>query len=116
MSFHMAPRPNWKGYLKLWLASRAVALFPASTIRERVRFNIINRKTGHRVRYEVIDAAGSAPPMLPPQASNAVNLMDALRRSVPAQRRGTAAKRIAHRGRAAQRSVPDRRKQLRQAS
>ena len=55
----MAPRPNWKGYLKLWLASRAVALFPASTIRERVRFNIINRKTGHRVRYEVIDAAGS---------------------------------------------------------
>jgi DNA end-binding protein Ku len=52
----MAPRPNWKGYLKLSLVSCGVALFPATTTRERVRFNIINRKTGHRVRYEVVDA------------------------------------------------------------
>src|SRR5438270_8013964 len=52
----MAPRPNWKGYLKLSLVSCAVALFPATTTRERVRFNIINRKTGHRVHYEVVDA------------------------------------------------------------
>jgi len=47
----MAPRPNWKGYLKLSLVSCAVALFPATTTCERVRFNIINRKTGDRVRY-----------------------------------------------------------------
>lgn len=52
----MAPRPNWKGYLKLSLVSCAVALFPATTTRERVRFNIINRKTGDRVRYQVVDA------------------------------------------------------------
>src|SRR6266511_3650676 len=52
----MAPRANWKGYLKLSLVSCSVALFPATTTRERVRFNIINRETGHRVRYEVVDA------------------------------------------------------------
>src|SRR5436853_6056629 len=52
----MAPRANWKGYLKLSLVSCAVALFPATSTRERVRFNIINRATGHRVRYDVVDA------------------------------------------------------------
>jgi len=52
----MAPRANWKGYLKLSLVSCSVALFPATTTRERVRFNIINRETGNRVRYEVVDA------------------------------------------------------------
>jgi DNA end-binding protein Ku len=51
----MAPRANWKGYLKLSLVSCSVALFPATTTRERVRFNIINRETGNRVRYEVVD-------------------------------------------------------------
>jgi DNA end-binding protein Ku len=52
----MAPRANWKGYLKLSLVSCAVALFPATTTRERVRFNIINRDTGNRVHYQVVDA------------------------------------------------------------
>jgi DNA end-binding protein Ku len=52
----MAPRANWKGYLKLSLVSCSVALFPATTTRERVRFNIINRETGNRVRYEMVDA------------------------------------------------------------
>jgi DNA end-binding protein Ku len=52
----MAPRANWKGYLKLSLVSCSVALFPATTTRERARFNIINRETGHRVRYDVVDA------------------------------------------------------------
>ena len=52
----MAPRANWKGYLKLSLVSCAVALFPATTTSERVRFNIINRETGNRVRYDVLDA------------------------------------------------------------
>jgi DNA end-binding protein Ku len=47
----MAPRANWKGYLKLSLVSSAVALFPATTTRDRVRFNIINRETGNRVHY-----------------------------------------------------------------
>ncbi len=52
----MAPRANWKGYLKLSLVSCAVALFPATSRSERIRFNIINRGTGHRVRYQVVDA------------------------------------------------------------
>ena len=52
----MAPRANWKGYLKLSLVSCAVALFPATTTRDRVRFNVINRETGNRVRYDVVDA------------------------------------------------------------
>jgi DNA end-binding protein Ku len=52
----MAPRANWKGYLKLSLVSCAVALFPATTTRDRVRFNIINRETGNQVHYQVVDA------------------------------------------------------------
>jgi DNA end-binding protein Ku len=56
MGYVMAPRANWKGYLKLALVSCPVALFPATTTRDRVRFNIVNRKTGHRVRYDVVDA------------------------------------------------------------
>ncbi len=52
----MAPRANWKGYLKLSLVSCGVALFPATTTRDRVHFNVINRETGNRVRYEVVDA------------------------------------------------------------
>jgi len=52
----MAPRANWKGFLKLSLVSCGIALFPATSTRERIRFNIINRETGNRVRYRQIDA------------------------------------------------------------
>ena len=52
----MAPRPNWKGFLKLSLVSCSVALYTATSTSERVSFNIINKKTGNRVRYEVVDA------------------------------------------------------------
>jgi DNA end-binding protein Ku len=52
----MAPRANWKGYLKLSLVSCGVALFPATTTSERVHFNVINRDTGNGVRYDVVDA------------------------------------------------------------
>jgi DNA end-binding protein Ku len=52
----MAPRANWKDYLKLSLVSCAVSLFPATSTRDRVRFNIINRETGHRVHNQVVDA------------------------------------------------------------
>lgn len=57
----MAPRPNWKGYLKLSLVSCAVALYPATSTSQRVRFNIINRKTGNRIRNEVVDADTGEP-------------------------------------------------------
>ncbi len=57
----MAPRANWKGYLKLSLVSCKVALYPATTTRERVRFNIINRETGHRVHNQIVDAETGDP-------------------------------------------------------
>ncbi|MCZ7660814.1 MAG: Ku protein [Xanthobacteraceae bacterium] len=52
----MAPRANWKGYLKLSLVSCAVALYPATTRSDRIGFHIINRNTGNRVRNQRIDA------------------------------------------------------------
>ncbi len=52
----MAPRANWKGYLKLSLVSCAVALFPATSRSERISFHILNRSTGNRVRNQRIDA------------------------------------------------------------
>jgi len=57
----MAPRPNWKGFLKLSLVSCAVALYPATTTSQRIRFNIINKKTGNRIRNEVVDAETGEP-------------------------------------------------------
>ena len=57
----MAPRPNWKGYLKLSLVSCSVALYSATSTSQRVRFNIINRKTGNRVRNQVVDAETDEP-------------------------------------------------------
>jgi DNA end-binding protein Ku len=57
----MAPRANWKGYLKLSLVSCAVALFPATSTSQRIRFNIINRETGNRIRNEVVDAETGEP-------------------------------------------------------
>ena len=52
----MAPRAYWKGYLKLSLVSCPVALFPASTEREKITFNQINKKTGNRIKYRKVDA------------------------------------------------------------
>jgi len=57
----MAPRPNWKGYLKLSLVSCSVALYSATSTSQRIRFNIINRKTGHRVHNQVVDAETGEP-------------------------------------------------------
>lgn len=51
----MAPRPNWKGYLKLSLVSCPVALYPATTTSERVSFRTLNRDTGNRLRRQMVD-------------------------------------------------------------
>ena len=45
----MAPRSFWKGYLKLSLVTCPVAMTPATTENEKVRFHTLNRKTGNRV-------------------------------------------------------------------
>ena len=57
----MAPRPNWKGYLKLSLVSCPVALYPATTTSERVSFRTLNRETGNRVRRQFVDEQTGEP-------------------------------------------------------
>jgi DNA end-binding protein Ku len=52
----MAPRPNWKGYLKLALVSCPVALYPAASSSERISFHMMNRSTGNRLKQQYIDA------------------------------------------------------------
>lgn len=50
------PRSTWKGYLKLSLVSCAVALYNAVSASERVTFNTLNRKTGNRLKQQMIDS------------------------------------------------------------
>lgn len=57
----MAPRANWKGYLKLSLVSCAVALYPATSSSARVRFHTLNRATGNRVKRQFIDPETGEP-------------------------------------------------------
>ncbi len=52
----MAPRAYWKGYLRLSLVSCPIALYPATSERDKISFNQINRATGHRIRYRKVDA------------------------------------------------------------
>jgi DNA end-binding protein Ku len=52
----MAPRANWKGFLRLSLVTCPVALYPATSESEKISFNQLNRNTGHRVKYIKVDA------------------------------------------------------------
>ncbi len=52
----MAPRAYWKGYLKLSLVSCPVALYPATSEREKISFHQINKNTGNRIKYRKVDA------------------------------------------------------------
>jgi DNA end-binding protein Ku len=52
----MAPRANWKGFLRLSLVTCPVALYPATSDSEKISFNQINRSTGHRIKYARVDA------------------------------------------------------------
>ena len=52
----MAPRANWKGFLRLSLVTCPIALFPATSESEKISFNQINKKTGHRIRYLKVDS------------------------------------------------------------
>src|SRR6202140_4132986 len=52
----MAPRANWKGFLRLSLVTCPVALYPATSDSEKISFNQINRNTGHRIKYARVDA------------------------------------------------------------
>ncbi|RTM13691.1 MAG: Ku protein [Bradyrhizobiaceae bacterium] len=52
----MAPRANWKGFLRLSLVTCPVALYPATSESEKISFNQLNRSTGHRIKYLKVDA------------------------------------------------------------
>ncbi|KQT23514.1 MULTISPECIES: Ku protein [unclassified Bradyrhizobium] len=52
----MAPRANWKGFLRLSLVTCPVALYPATSESEKISFNQLNRQTGHRIKYVKVDA------------------------------------------------------------
>ena len=54
-------RSSWKGYLKLSLVSCAVALYNASSSSERVSFNTLNRKTGNRLKQNMVDSVSGEP-------------------------------------------------------
>jgi DNA end-binding protein Ku len=52
----MAPaRAFWKGYLKLSLVSCPIALYTGTSSTERVSFRQINKKTGNRLRQQLVD-------------------------------------------------------------
>jgi DNA end-binding protein Ku len=53
----MAPRSFWKGYLKFSLVTCPVAMAPATSDREKIRFHTLNARTGNRVRSRYRDSA-----------------------------------------------------------
>jgi DNA end-binding protein Ku len=55
-SLRMAPRANWKGFLRLSLVTCPVALYPATSDSEKISFNQINKNTGQRIKYLKVDA------------------------------------------------------------
>ena len=57
----MASRPFWKGYLKLSLVTCPVALTPATSSADKVRFHTLNRKTGNRVVSRYVDSQSQRP-------------------------------------------------------
>ena len=57
----MAPRANWKGFLKVGEVSCPVALYTAASTSERISFRTINRATGHTVNRQYVDSDTGKP-------------------------------------------------------
>jgi DNA end-binding protein Ku len=49
------PRAYWKGYLRLSLVTCPIELFPASSQADKTHFHQINKKTGNRLRQQMVD-------------------------------------------------------------
>jgi DNA end-binding protein Ku len=54
-------RPSWTGHLRLSLVSCPIALSPATTEVEKIRFNQINPATGNRISLKTFDAETGEP-------------------------------------------------------
>ncbi|OAV49281.1 Ku protein [Rhizobium sp. WYCCWR10014] len=57
----MAAKYYWKGYLKLSLVTCPVAMTPATSESEKVRFHTLNKETGNRVVSRYIDSVTGKP-------------------------------------------------------
>jgi DNA end-binding protein Ku len=57
----VAPRANWKGYIKFGQVSCPVALYTAASTSERITFHTLNRKTGNPVKRQFIDSETGDP-------------------------------------------------------
>lgn len=57
----MAPRANWKGTLKLGFLSCPVALYSAVSDGDDIHLNMVNRRTGHRLRRLFVDEETGKP-------------------------------------------------------
>ena len=57
----MAPRANWKGFLRIAEVTCRVALYTAASTSERIAFHTLNRATGHRVHRIFVDSDTGKP-------------------------------------------------------
>lgn len=57
----MAPRANWKGYLKVAELTCPVALYTAASTSDRIAFHTLNRATGHHVHRRFVDSHTGKP-------------------------------------------------------
>lgn len=57
----MAPRANWKGFLKVGEVTCAVALYTAASTSDRIAFHMVNRATGHRMNRQFVDSDTGKP-------------------------------------------------------
>ena len=57
----MAPRANWKGFLKVGEVVCPIALYTAASTSDRIAFHTLNRETGNRVRRQYIDSVTAKP-------------------------------------------------------
>jgi DNA end-binding protein Ku len=57
----MPARYYWKGYLKLSLVTCPVAMTPATSESEKVRFHTLNKETGNRVVSQYVDSVTGKP-------------------------------------------------------
>jgi DNA end-binding protein Ku len=52
----VAPRANWKGFLKVGEVTCPVSLYTAASTSDRIAFHTLNRATGNRIRRRFVDS------------------------------------------------------------
>src|SRR5215211_4434232 len=57
----MAPRPHWKGYLKLSFVTCPIGLYPAVSAADKISFRQVNKRTGNRLRHQLVDSITGEP-------------------------------------------------------